>query len=86
MEELIINLDKLNNKTLRIAIILHEMQKGHRIIGDMPFSLFEITVLNEENIKNINSWNISNVTDMENLFRNTPDFDSDIRRWTTRVI
>ena len=84
--DLIIDLNNLNNNTLKTAIVLHEMKKGHRIVGNPGFSLFEITIVNEEKINNIGTWNVSNVTNMEELFRITPEFDSDITGWDTKKV
>lgn len=81
--DLIIDLNNLTNNTLKTAIILHEMKKGHRVVGNVGFSLFEITIVNEEKINNIGTWNVSHITEMEHLFRHTPDFNSDISGWNT---
>jgi hypothetical protein len=86
MEDLIIDLNNLNNNTLKIAVILHEMEKGHKIVGNVNFSLFEIIVLDEKRIKHINTWNVSRVTKMDNLFKNTPDFNSNISDWNTKRV
>ena len=86
MEDLIIDLNNLNNNTLKIAVILHEMEKGHKIVGNVNFSLFEISVLDKKKMKHINKWNLSQVTEMDNLFENTPEFNSDISDWNTKRV
>jgi len=86
MEDLIIDLNNLNNNTIRIAVILHEMEKGNKIVGNPDFSLFEINVLDKKRMKHINKWNVSQVTEMDNLFRNTPEFNSDISVWNTKRV
>ena len=54
-----------NNKTLREAVFLWVNNR------DEAFSLYE----------DINTWNVSQVTDMNNLFNNRRDFNDDISNW-----
>ncbi|MEC8704654.1 MAG: BspA family leucine-rich repeat surface protein, partial [Asgard group archaeon] len=54
-----------NNKTLRGAVFLWVNNR------DEAFSLYE----------DINTWNVSQVTDMNNLFNNRRDFNDDISNW-----